>query len=113
MTEAQLQQEIIVFFRNNYCLKTHNPRNLIFSVANESTYKNKVFKNTGVMNGVSDLIVVLYGKTIFVELKTEKGIQSDAQKEFEQRIKENNQEYYLVRSLKQFKEIICSHQKQS
>lgn len=105
MTEAQLQQEIITWFNNNYCLKTNNPRNIIFSVANESTYQNKNFKNTGTLAGVSDLIVVLYGKTIFVELKTEKENQSDKQKDFEKRVKENNQEYYLVRSLKEFKNI--------
>ena len=100
MTEAQLQQQIIIFFRNNYQM---HGKGLIFSVANESTYKNKVFKNTGTMAGVSDLIVVLNGKTIFVELKTETGIQSEKQKEFETKVKQLNQEYYLIRSLEQFK----------
>lgn len=83
-----------------------NGKGLIFSVANESTYKNKTFKNTGTMAGVSDLIVVLPNKTIFVELKTETGIQSDKQKLFESKIKELNQEYYLIRSLEQFKTIL-------
>jgi hypothetical protein len=55
------------------------------------------------MSGVSDLIVVLNGKTIFIELKTEIGIQSQKQKDFESKIKELNQEYYLIRSLEQFK----------
>ena len=103
MTEAQLQQSIIIWFRNNYQM---NGKGLIFSVANESTYKNKTFKNTGTMAGVSDLIVVLPNKTIFVELKTETGIQSDKQKLFESKIKELNQEYYLIRSLEQFKTIL-------
>ena len=103
MTEAQLQQSIIIWFRNNYQM---NGKGLIFSVANESTYKNKTFKNTGTMAGVSDLIVVLPNKTIFVELKTETGIQSDKQKLFESKIKELNQEYYLIRSLEQFKKTI-------
>ena len=105
MTEAQLQQQIITFFNNNYCLKTQNPRNIIFSVANESTYNNKKFKNTGVLSGVSDLIIVLYGKTVYVELKTGKKKQSKDQIDFEKRIKENNQEYYLVRSLQEFKNL--------
>lgn len=100
MTEAQLQQSIIIWFRNNYQM---HGKGLIFSVANESTYKNKTFKNTGTMAGVSDLIVVLNGETIFVELKTENGIQSEKQKEFEIKIKQLNQEYYLIRSLDQFK----------
>ena len=103
MSEASLQQSIIIWFRNNYQM---NGKGLIFSVANESTYKNKTFKNTGTMAGVSDLIVVLPNKTIFVELKTETGIQSDKQKLFESKIKELNQEYYLIRSLEQFKTIL-------
>jgi hypothetical protein len=100
MTEAQLQQSIIIWFRNNYQM---HGKGLIFSVANESTYKNKTFKNTGTMPGVSDLIVVLNGKTIFIELKTETGIQSEKQKEFETKVKQLNQEYYLIRSLETFK----------
>ena len=100
MTEAQLQQSIIIWFRNNYQM---HGKGLIFSVANESTYKNKTFKNTGTMAGVSDLIVVLNRETIFVELKTETGIQSEKQKEFEMKIKQLNQEYYLIKSLDQFK----------
>ena len=103
MTEAQLQQSIIIWFRNNYQI---HGKGLIFSVANESTYKNKTFKNTGTMAGVSDLIVILNGKTIFVELKTETGIQSEKQKEFETKVKQLNQEYYLIRSLEAFKDEI-------
>jgi hypothetical protein len=100
MTEAQIQQQIIIWFRNNYQIKG---KGLIFSVANESTYSNKKFKNTGTMAGVSDLIVVLNGKTIFVELKTEIGKQSEAQLKFQKNIENLNQEYYLIRSLEQFK----------
>lgn len=107
MTEAQLQQNIIIWYRNNYQMQG---KGLIFSVANESTYKNKTFKNTGTMSGVSDLIVVLNGKTIFVELKTEIGVQSEKQKIFESKIKELNQNYYLIRSLEQFKTIICEQE---
>jgi len=100
MTEAQIQQQIIIWFRNNYQIKG---KGLIFSVANESTYSNKKFKNTGTMAGVSDLIVVLNGKTIFVELKTEIGKQSEAQLKFQKNIENLNQEYYLIRSLEHFK----------
>jgi len=110
MTEEQLQNEIVVFYRNNYQM---NGKGLIFSVANESTYKNKVFKATGTMAGVSDLIVVTPEKTIFVELKTEIGVQSEVQKKFQKSIENLNHEYHLVRSLQQFKEVIlCSIPKQ-
>lgn len=108
MIEAQLQQNIIIWFRNNYQM---HDKGLIFSVPNEATYKNKTFKATGMLVGVSDLIVVLYGKTIFIELKTLTGKQRDKQIKFQKAIEILNQEYYLVRSLEQFKEIICSNQK--
>ena len=103
MTEAQLQQNIIIWYRNNYQM---HGKGLIFSVANESTYKNKTFKATGTMAGVSDLIVVTPSKTIFVELKTEIGVQSEKQKEFQKAIENLNHEYYLIRSLEQFKNIL-------
>ena len=99
MTEAQLQNEIVIWFRNEY---QRHGKGLIFSVANESTYKNKTFKATGTLRGVSDLIVVLPNETIYVELKTEIGVQSDFQKTFEKNIINLNQKYYLIRNFKDF-----------
>lgn len=104
MTEAQLQNQIVIFYRNNYQMKGEG---LIFSVANESTYKNKVFKATGTLSGVSDLIVLLpNAKCLFIELKTETGIQSEKQKDFENVVSDLGFEYYLVKSLELFKSII-------
>ena len=108
-TEFNIQQEIVVFFRNNYCLKHHKKRCAIFSVPNEAAYKNKSFIQTGLMVGVSDLIVVINSKTVFFEVKTEKGKQSPKQIEFEETIKNLNQDYYIVRSLEQFKKIIQTY----
>ena len=67
--------------------------------------KRKV--NTGLLRGVSDLIVIIPNKIIFVELKKEKGIQSEAQKEFQKRIELLGFEYYLIRSLNQFKFLVA------
>jgi hypothetical protein len=107
-TENKIQQEIVQYFRNNYCLKHHNPRQCIFSVPNDS--KNAVEQqrkvNTGLMAGVSDLIVLINGNTIFVEIKTEIGKQSDKQKEFEETVTLQGFKYYLVRSLEEFKQKI-------
>jgi hypothetical protein len=104
MTEEQLQQQIFIWFNNNYCLKNQEPRGIIFSVANESTYNNKKFKNTGVLSGVSDMILILPNKQlIFMELKTEKGKQSEKQIEFQQRVELLGFEYWLIRSLEDFK----------
>lgn len=127
-TEAKIQQECYVWFVNNYGLKKHNPRCVMFSVPNEiammigsimkyngiSVYLvNKVvaqvidkMKSTGMKAGVSDAIVLIPKKTLYVEFKTEIGVQSDKQKEFEVCVRGLNQEYHIVRSLEQFKEII-------
>lgn len=97
--ESKIQQQIIIWFRNNYCLKHHDPRCAIFSVPNEMQMK---FFNTGLMPGVSDLIVLIPDKVLFVECKTENGKQSEKQKEFQKIVEGLNFKYYLVRSLEEF-----------
>ena len=106
-SEDKIQQEIIIFFRNNYCLKHHKPRYQLFSVPNGGT-RNKIeaikLKSTGLLSGVSDLIVIM-DRIIFIEVKTETGRQSPKQKDFEKIVKDLGYEYYLVRSLDEFKKI--------
>ena len=110
MTEDQLQQSIVTYYNNNYCLKNHNPRGIIFSVPNggsRNLLEAKKMKLTGLLSGVSDLIVILpNSKTLFLELKTDKGTQSESQKEFEKRITDLGFEYHICRSLPQFITII-------
>lgn len=107
-TEARIQQEIVLWFRNNYCLKHHKPRNIIFSVPNESQNVQEAGykKAIGLMKGVSDLIMVLSGEVIFIEVKTEKGRQSKEQIEFQECIEALGFRYMVVRSLEDFKEKI-------
>ena len=103
MNEANIQQNIIIWFRNNY---SYYDNGLIFSVPNESSYGNKKFNNTGVLSGVSDLIVVLNNKVLFIEVKTDKGLQSEKQREFEKKVKALGHSYFLVRSLDDFKKCL-------
>ena len=57
----------------------------------------------GLLKGASDLIVIFpNGKLCFVELKIAKGIQSNEQKDFEQRVSDAGYEYHLIRSLEEF-----------
>lgn len=109
MTEQQLQKQIFQYFHNKYCLKNQNPRCSIFAVPNGGT-RNMLeainLKATGLVAGVSDLIILMpNAKTIFVEVKVEKGVQSDKQKDFENVVIALGFEYYLIRSLEQFKNI--------
>ena len=107
--ESKIQQQIFIWFNNNFCLKHHNPRSIIWSVPNGGT-RNKIeaiiLKATGLLPGVSDLILIHLGKVVFVEVKTPIGKQSVQQIDFEQRIKNNGFEYHLVRSLDEFKQIL-------
>lgn len=99
--EWYLQKAIVDYFRLKF------PNGLIFSVPNEATYRNKqYFQQTGAMAGVSDLVVVLPSKIYFVELKSAKGKQSPEQKDFEDKIKELEFQYFIVRSLDEFKQIL-------
>jgi hypothetical protein len=107
-SEGKIQQEIVMWFNNNYCLKSHSPRCSIFSVPNEGrNVSEQMYKKTlGMKTGVSDLIVLIPQRCIFIEVKTEIGKQSDKQKEFETTVKNLGFEYIVVRSLEEFKQRI-------
>lgn len=111
LSEDKIQQDIFMWFNNNYCLRHHNPRCIIFSVPNGGT-RNKVeaikLKSTGMKAGVSDLIVILPNHVLFVEVKTETGRQSDKQIEFEKTITDLGYKYVLVRSLEEFKTVMIA-----
>jgi hypothetical protein len=99
MTEDQIQQQIIVYYRNLF-------KGLIFSVPNggsRNVIEAKKFKATGLLAGVSDLIILKpNSKTIFIEVKTETGKQSQVQIDFQKKVEDMGFKYYLVRSLKEF-----------
>ena len=106
--EEILQQEIYKYFHNNYCLKNHVPKCSIFAVPNDTQNVRELLrkKATGLVSGVSDLIVLMPNKCIFVEVKTEKGKQSDKQKEFQATVENLGFDYFVVRNLDEFKQKI-------
>jgi len=107
-TEAKVQQEIVVHFRNNYQRKGID-KGVIFSVPNERAGGFMAMKDlllTGLLSGVSDLIVVMKGKVIFVEVKNDIGRQSEKQILFQKQVENLGFKYHLVRSLEDFKNII-------
>lgn len=107
-SENKIQSEAFQWFNNTYCLKKHNPRCYIFSVPNEgkSVQEQMYKKMLGMRSGVSDMIVLLPNKILFIEFKDSKGKQSENQKEFQQIVTNLGFEYHLVRSLDEFKCII-------
>lgn len=100
-TEHNIQKSIVRWFKREY------PEYLIFASCNEACYTRKTyFTEAGMLNGVSDLICILPNKILFIELKTERGIQSKSQKDFEAKIKFLNFNYHIIKSLDDFKELI-------
>lgn len=102
MSEDQIQQQIIIYYRNLF-------KGLIFSVPNGGTrnlLEAKKLKATGLMAGVADIVILKpNAETIFVEVKKEKGVQSEVQKSFENKVKDLGFRYYIVRSLDEFKKL--------
>lgn len=111
LAENAIQQSYFVAFNNNYCLKKHTPRCTIFSIPNESAdgWEGKKKKNTGMLEGASDMVVVIPGEVVFVETKTKTGYQSPKQKEFQERVEACGHKYYLVRNDTQFWTAINPH----
>lgn len=107
--ENVIQAEIYKWYNNNFCLKNHDPQCIIFSVPNGGTRNIRealLLKATGLVAGVSDLIVIKQNEIIFVEVKTEIGKQSKEQKDFQKIIEKLGFKYILVRSLEDFKKQI-------
>lgn len=101
-SENAIQQEIVMYLNNNYCLEKHNPRCIIFSVPNggkRDAREAKSLKNTGLLKGVSDLVFQTDKETIYIEVKTDTGVQSSEQKDFQKRIENLGLKYLLVRSV--------------
>jgi hypothetical protein len=102
--ENKIQQEIVQWFRAN-----HYKKGVIFSVPNERAGGYLAMKDlllTGLLSGVSDLIVVLPNKVLFVEVKTSTGTQKPNQIKFQKNIENLGLEYHLVRSLLEFKALV-------
>lgn len=112
--EAKIQQEIVTWFNNTYCLKHHTPRYLIYSIPNGIPVKLPpeimaraldLLNKTGMLKGVSDLEIRTDKLTINVEVKAETK-QSPSQIEFQNRLEQLGGIYLIVYSLEDFKKQI-------
>ena len=105
ISEERLQQEIFTFHWNNY----PDERKLLFMVHNNP--RNKIdgarLKAKGMVSGVSDLVYLnpRIRKPQFLEIKTDDGVQSPNQKDWQDLVTKQGYEYYLIRSLEQVKEV--------
>ena len=69
-----------------------------------------ILKAMGMRRGVADLSYLLPdGRTCFIELKTDKGKQSDTQKAFQSMVTELGNDYHIARTVYEFMSIINSY----
>lgn len=74
----------------------------VFSVpngGNRDARTGKMLKDEGALAGVSDLIIVLPESVVFVEVKTDKGKQSESQRLFQDEVTKRGHQYVVWRSL--------------
>ena len=100
-----------------FCLQYPNLRGLLFSVPNGGQ-RNKIvaakLKAEGVVAGVSDMILLKANNkynALCIEMKTGKGVQTPAQKEWQKMVEGNGSRYEVCRSISQFMEIVNDYLK--
>ncbi len=107
-SEDDLQAKCFQWFWNTY----PEHRRMLFAVPNGG-HRDKITANrlkaTGVVPGVSDLILVVLEGVIFIEMKTETGVQSKEQLDFQLKVESRGHWYYVVRTFNDFKELINSY----
>lgn len=104
MSEARLQQECFMWFNNSFPdlrgLLCYNLNNT------EGGRRGNINKFLGIIPGRSDMVLYFEGKAIMIELKTEIGTQSANQKKWQSLVEKNGFEYFIVRSLSEFQNLI-------
>jgi hypothetical protein len=83
---------------------------MLFHVQNKArnAVEGNKFKAMGVVKGVSDMILILPSRVIFIEFKTETGKQSPEQEQFQGKVQRRVHEYIIIRSLEEFQDFIMS-----
>lgn len=94
-----------MWFNHNYRHKHHR---MLFHVDNNSW--NAVIgaqkKGLGVVDGPSDLILIIECDVLFLEVKTPSGIQLEGQKDFMEKVRKRGHKYIIFRTLEEFQSII-------
>lgn len=101
--EESIQTACVTWFRSTY--KSY----LCFACPNGGS-RNPIeaihMKKSGVLSGVSDLIVIADRKVLFVEMKTKTGRQSEKQRLFQSDVEHLGFEYKICRSLESFQSTV-------
>lgn len=104
LSEAQIQSSCVIWIWNTY----PQTRGLFFSVTNNSEHIARAMqrKAVGLIPGVSDCLFIWRRSLYCFEFKTAIGRQSPAQIEWQGKVNKQGINYYLIRSLPEFKTLI-------
>lgn len=94
--EQRIQTAIVQYLRlNKYvCHSTPNGINI------PTRGSREIYRRMGLLSGVADLCIMLEeGKTVWVEVKTPRGVQSDTQKAWAQCVQKLGHDYRIWRSI--------------
>jgi hypothetical protein len=102
--EERIQRSMVTYFN----LKYPKLRGLLCSNLNNSKDKKTGGRNKalGIIPGRSDLVLYAHKTAYHIEVKTLKGRQTQRQKDWQELVELNGYDYYLVRSLDEFMDLM-------
>lgn len=105
-SEDHLQSRCFIWHWNTY----PDQRGRLFHVNQKArnAIEGNRMKAMGVVPGVSDLIWLSDSGPVFIEMKTEVGVQSSEQKRFEAIVTSLGHSYVICRNFEQFQQVICN-----
>jgi hypothetical protein len=102
MSESQIQQQMVKWFGYKY------PECTLFAIPNghkRNAITGAILKREGVFAGVADLFLMKANQKyngLWIEVKTDKGKQSESQKEFERKALREGYKYVICKNIDQF-----------
>jgi hypothetical protein len=102
MSESQIQQQMVKWFGYKY------PKCTLFAIPNghkRNAITGAILKREGVVAGVADLFLMKANQKyngLWIEVKTDKGKQSESQKQFERKAIREGYKYVICKNIDQF-----------
>lgn len=101
--ETKIQNEIIKYLNQQGIFCWRNNNGSIYDV------NLKQYRSFTGMKGVPDIICVIDGQFVGIEVKTKTGKQSPDQLLFQKRLERNGGRYYIVRCLEDVKQALAEN----
>ena len=112
--EMKLQAECFRLAWNNFPVT----RKLLFHVENElslagdNAIRGAIRRSEGIVKGVADLILLIpneHHHGLMIEMKTQDGYQSRAQKEWQSLVESQGYRYEVIRSVEDFRALLLEY----